>query len=159
MLYRSIERINIHCGQNYLVFGIFPSSGIIENRKDDVSKTGSVSSLRWIFPSSGILENRKHDVSETGSVSILRWGGKTPTQLCPLERADLSHWKNSVRFTQLFNHLRPETNPVSETSFFLFSVIPDDGKIHMRPEADPVSETLCCVFSRIQDDGKIPKTK
>jgi hypothetical protein len=29
----------------------------------------------WIFglfPSSGILENRKHDVSETGSVSVLR---------------------------------------------------------------------------------------
>jgi hypothetical protein len=38
---------------------------------------------------SGILETRKHDVSETGSVSVLRWGGKTPTQLSPLERANL----------------------------------------------------------------------
>jgi hypothetical protein len=40
----------------------------------------------WGFgflPSSSILENRKHDVSETGSVSILRWGGETPTQLGP----------------------------------------------------------------------------
>jgi hypothetical protein len=37
-----------------------------------------------LFPSSGILENRKHDVSETGSVSVLRWRGeKTPTQLGP----------------------------------------------------------------------------
>jgi hypothetical protein len=26
----------------------------------------------WTFPSSGILENRKHDVSESGSVSVLR---------------------------------------------------------------------------------------
>jgi hypothetical protein len=43
-----------------------------------------------LFPSSGILENRKHDVSETGSVSVLRWRGeKTPTQkrrvFCSLE--------------------------------------------------------------------------
>jgi hypothetical protein len=29
----------------------------------------------WTFPSSGILETRKHDVSETGSVSVLRWKG------------------------------------------------------------------------------------
>jgi hypothetical protein len=28
-----------------------------------------------LFPSSGILETRKHDVSETGSVSDLRWRG------------------------------------------------------------------------------------
>jgi hypothetical protein len=44
----------------------------------------------WVFglsPSSGILETRKHDVSGTVSVSILRLGGKTPTQLGPLERA------------------------------------------------------------------------
>jgi hypothetical protein len=26
----------------------------------------------WTFPSSGILETRKHDVSKTGSVSVLR---------------------------------------------------------------------------------------
>jgi hypothetical protein len=26
----------------------------------------------WTFPSSGILDIRKHDVSETGSVSVLR---------------------------------------------------------------------------------------
>jgi hypothetical protein len=46
-----------------------------------------------LFPLSGILENRKHDDSETGSVSVLMWKGeKTPTQLGPLERANLSHW-------------------------------------------------------------------
>jgi hypothetical protein len=56
----------------------------------------------WVFglyPSSGILENRKHDVSETGPVSVLGEGEKTPTQLGPLERANLNHWITSVRFT------------------------------------------------------------
>jgi hypothetical protein len=49
----------------------------------------------WVFgisPSSGILGNRKHDVSETRSVSVLRCGGKTSTQLGPLDRANLNNW-------------------------------------------------------------------
>jgi hypothetical protein len=52
----------------------------------------------WIFglcPSSGILETRKH-VSETGSVSAFRWDGRTPTQLGPLERANLNHWTMTI---------------------------------------------------------------
>jgi hypothetical protein len=69
----------------------------------------------WIFglfPSSGILENRKHDVSETGSVSILRSRGETtPTQLDPLERANLNHWTTPIRYTQLFNQLSPAYIP------------------------------------------------
>jgi hypothetical protein len=60
----------------------------------------------WVFgffPSFCILGTTKHDVSETGSVSVLRWGsGKTPTQLGPLERANLNRWTNPVRFTQPF---------------------------------------------------------
>jgi hypothetical protein len=45
-----------------------------------------------LFPSSGILRIRKHDISETGSVSVLRCGGgrKTPTQLGPLDRDKVS---------------------------------------------------------------------
>jgi hypothetical protein len=46
----------------------------------------------WVLglsPLSSILETRKHNISETGSVSVLRWGGKTPTQLGPLERVNL----------------------------------------------------------------------
>jgi hypothetical protein len=31
-------------------------------------------------------------------------GGKTPTQLGPLERANLNHWTTPVRFTQLFKN-------------------------------------------------------
>jgi hypothetical protein len=45
-----------------------------------------------LFPSSGNLQNRKHDVSETGSVSVLKWEGKTPTQLVLLERANFNQW-------------------------------------------------------------------
>jgi hypothetical protein len=63
----------------------------------------------WSFgllPWSGILETRKHDVSETGSVSVVRRKGKTPTQLGPLERANLIHWTTPVRFTQLSEAFR-----------------------------------------------------
>jgi hypothetical protein len=47
----------------------------------------------WVFgrfTSSGILGNRKDDVSETGYVSVLRCAGKIPTQLGPLDRGNLS---------------------------------------------------------------------
>jgi hypothetical protein len=33
--------------QNYWVFGLRPSSGILETRKHNVSETGFVSVLRW----------------------------------------------------------------------------------------------------------------
>jgi hypothetical protein len=36
----------VHNTQNYWVFGLFPSFGILETRKHDVSETGSVSILR-----------------------------------------------------------------------------------------------------------------
>jgi hypothetical protein len=39
-------------------------------------------------------------------------GEKTPTQLGPLERANLNHWIGHL-------HLKTETDPVSETSCFL----------------------------------------
>jgi hypothetical protein len=59
------------------------------------AKTETIEINYWgigLFPSSGILGNRKHDVSETGSVSVLRCGGgETPTQLGPLDRAYLNH--------------------------------------------------------------------
>jgi hypothetical protein len=56
-----------------------------------------VVSFLLAFRYSGILENRNHDVSETGSVSVLRWGGKAPTQLRPLERANLNQWTTPVK--------------------------------------------------------------
>jgi hypothetical protein len=57
------------------------------------------------FPSSGILENRKNDVSEFGFVSVLKGRGKKiSTQLGPVKRANFNHWTPPVRFTQLFNH-------------------------------------------------------
>jgi hypothetical protein len=40
-----------------------------------------------LFPSSGIVGNRKHNISETVSVSILRCGGgKVLTKLGPLRQ-------------------------------------------------------------------------
>jgi hypothetical protein len=76
-----------------------------------------------LFTSSVIPENRKHDVSETGSFSVLRWGRKTPTQFDPLERTNFNHWPSHLAL-----HLMTETDPVSETSCFLFSRIQDVGK-------------------------------
>jgi hypothetical protein len=35
--------------QNFWVFGLFPSSGTLENRKHDISETGSVSVLRFLY--------------------------------------------------------------------------------------------------------------
>jgi hypothetical protein len=59
----------------------------------------------WVFGlflSSGILETRKHDVSETGCFRPqIKGGNKTPTQLGPLERVNLNHWRAPVRFSSL----------------------------------------------------------
>jgi hypothetical protein len=46
-------------------------------------------------------------------------GEKTPTQLGPLERANLNHWAQLSRCLLPHLHLRTETDPVSETSCFL----------------------------------------
>jgi hypothetical protein len=63
----------------------------------------------WVFglcPSSDILETTKHNVSETGSISVLRrW--KTPTQLGPLERANLNQWARSSGEGETPNLLGP----------------------------------------------------
>jgi hypothetical protein len=40
-----------------------------------------------LFPPSGILENRKHDVSETGSVSVLRRGREETYLAEPLRKS------------------------------------------------------------------------
>jgi hypothetical protein len=46
-----------------------------------------------LYPSSGIYKTKNHNVSKTGSVSVLRWMGQDRhTQLGPLERASLSDW-------------------------------------------------------------------
>jgi hypothetical protein len=61
--------------------------------------------IDWVFglfTSSGTLENKNHDASETGSVSVLRWGGKTTTQLGPLWRANLNQ---STTLSDFFSYL------------------------------------------------------
>jgi hypothetical protein len=82
------------------------------------------------------LENttfRKLDLFPSSGV-----GGKTPTQLGPLDRDSLNHWTTPVIFTQLIRCLP--------------SPIPEDGK-------RSVSETSCFLVPRIPDDGKSPKTQ
>jgi hypothetical protein len=63
----------------------------------------------------------------------VKGGEKTPTQLGPLERANLNHWT--------------ETDPVSETSCFLVSRIPDDGKVQKNP-------IILCVIHRRQNPSE-----
>jgi hypothetical protein len=40
--------------------------------------------------------------------SLGEGGKKTPTQLGPLERANLNHWTTAFRFPQLHDHSRPD---------------------------------------------------
>jgi hypothetical protein len=82
----------------------------------------------WIL---SIVQN----VSKTGFMSSGE-GGKTPTQLGPLEWANLNDWtglplSKGPNWVGIFPpppHLRMETDPVSETLCFLVSRIPDDGQ-------------------------------
>jgi hypothetical protein len=52
--------------------------------------------LFWTLSIVLYVEDKKyHYVSETGSVSVIRWMEQDkPTQLGPLERANLNHWTN-----------------------------------------------------------------
>jgi hypothetical protein len=76
--------------QNYWVFGLCPSSGILETRSTVFRKLD-------LFPSLGE-------------------GEKTPTQFGPLERANLNHWTSGLSRCLLSHlHLRTENDSVSET--------------------------------------------
>jgi hypothetical protein len=67
-------RVNLaYYTQNYWVFGFFPSSGILEN----------TTFRKWIC---------FHPQVKVGE--------KTPTQLGPLERANLSHWTSVTHHRQ-----------------------------------------------------------
>jgi hypothetical protein len=57
-------------------------------------------------PDSKELEDKKHDVSETGSVSVHRWE-ETPTLLGPLEMANPNHWTTHVGSTKVYKHRIP----------------------------------------------------
>jgi hypothetical protein len=92
----------------------------------------------WVFglcPSIGILETRKHNVSETGSVSVLRWGGgKISTLLGSLERADLSDWQSPRKNSNSpypsscsYCKLKMETNNITCSIRNRFPFIIHDG--------------------------------
>jgi hypothetical protein len=101
-----------------------------------------------LFPSSAILGNRGHDVSETGSVSVFRWERKTPTQLGPLERANL--WYLFPPSGEKGRHL--SWAPQNAWLRLALSKGPNwVGVFHSRPktETNPVSETSCPLLHRV----------
>jgi hypothetical protein len=73
--------------RNIYIYSPVVTSGLVSLHFKLVSNTPNYY-VFGLYPSSGILKTREHNVSETGSVSVLRWGGKAPTQLGTLERAE-----------------------------------------------------------------------
>jgi hypothetical protein len=59
---------------------LYPSTTAVSSLNPPYSRNLIHTQNYWVFglsPSSGILKNRKHKVLETGSVSVLMWGGAT----------------------------------------------------------------------------------
>jgi hypothetical protein len=91
----------------------------------------------WTFPSSGILETRK----------LVQW-----------LRLALSKWPNWVGVLFPPFYMRTETDPVSETSCFLVSRIPDDGKVQKK-NRNPVCYTPSSEPFRIHLSSALPMTE
>jgi hypothetical protein len=67
-----------------------------------INHNQSIAQNYWVFglrPSSGILETTEHNISETRSASVLRLEGETSTLLGPLEEANLNHWTTHLGIT------------------------------------------------------------
>jgi hypothetical protein len=97
--------------QNYLVFGLSPRSAI--------------------------LRNRRHDITETGSVSVFRCGGEDTYSIGS----------------------NPQSKPQSPALLPPAPHWAGDSPPHLRMETDPVSETSCFIFHRIPNDEESPKTQ
>jgi hypothetical protein len=89
----------------------------------------------WTFSIVRYSREQKHDVSETASVSVLRWSGeKTPTQLGPLERANLNHWTTQ---SDLHSTHMPETRIEKEAEICVIPV----------PRMRVLYRNFYCIFS------------
>jgi hypothetical protein len=63
----------------------------------------------WVFglcPSSGILEATKHNVSETGSVSILSWGMKGTYSTGSIRKSKPRSQDNPFQYNYSYIHIR-----------------------------------------------------
>jgi hypothetical protein len=116
----------------------------------------------WVFglcPSSGILETRKHNVSETGSVSVLRREWKTPTQLGPVERANLSYY-TGLPFHDYTD--KPPLTFVTPPPRVIYSpnILKVSGtnfpEAPWAPQSTYLDHTQHLVWSRIQHPGCAP---
>jgi hypothetical protein len=74
-------------------------------RRKAFSRTCFNTQNYWVFglcPSSGILETRKHNVSRTGYVSVLRWEGEDPYSVGSRRVIEVSYNRLTIyRLTQL----------------------------------------------------------
>jgi hypothetical protein len=89
----------------------------------------------WVFrlcALSGIKKTREHNILETEFVSVLRWW-----------RLAISKGPNWVGVFP--PHLRTETDPVSDTSYFLVFRILDNGHLHGEVWKPSNSECLLIV--------------
>jgi hypothetical protein len=125
----------VYSTQNYCVFGLFPSSGILRNRNTTFRKLD-------LFTSSG----------------------KDTYLVGPLERANLNHWTTPVRFTQLETRLirleitRKYTIKIVIKHSHVWNWDGRGGRnlCYKHNQQDKVHEHQC---NRIPDDAKSPKTQ
>jgi hypothetical protein len=77
-----------------------------------------------LCPSSGILNTRKHNVLKTGSVSVVRCEGETPTLLGPLEIANLNrHRQNPLVSASCILYLDPHFSLEAMEGLDLFAAL------------------------------------
>jgi hypothetical protein len=96
--------------QNYWVFGLFPSPGILENRKHDVSETGSVSVLRWRgkqiqFPKRRFFYTLEYWKMDRVKKTVILWSIFYVTQIYTKLPKNLivTRFNMSLRFSLLSN--------------------------------------------------------
>jgi hypothetical protein len=135
----------VHTTQNYSVFGLCPSSGILETRKHNVSETGSgfvcsICSINFYLPSYPSSTN-VHALSQFYCIFPV---------ISPRISLISGNQVNAMKSHS--GCLMTEVSSFQGTQQCL-------SPPHLRKGTDPISETLCFLVSRILDDGQNPKTQ
>jgi hypothetical protein len=142
----------VHNTQNYCVFGLCPSSGILETRKHNASETGSVSVLSWGGEDTYLVDNPcqiHYSYILVPSICVLYHNFYCIFSCYLRPNLPSLMWLNGcVNLTGVVQWLK-----------LAFSKGPNRVGVspHVRTETDPVSETLCFLVYRIPDDGQSPK--
>jgi hypothetical protein len=97
---RHFKASGTHCPTLRCVCGVYHSGSMVYG----------------LCPSSRILNNLKHEVSETRSVSVFRWRNGDAFPLGSLRNVNLSHWTlGSVQFSSV----QLNTTPVASGQYIL----------------------------------------